>query len=175
MTQTHVSLTKQIGDQSELFHFRTKTAEEGIDKLDALVDAGTTDYDKLRDELKEYIISPRKKSTKQKDDKVTEKTEKKSKTKKVSKKVKNESAIKTKRARGDNNEKRQKALAMFSSLLAEGSLDSEHIIKRVQTELGMTYANTYYYWSTVFNKGQKASEPIAPTAETAPAQETVTA
>lgn len=61
------------------------------------------------------------------------------------------SAPKTKRAKGANNAKRARALEMFTEMTAQG-LSQEKMLKAVQDELKITYANTYYYYSRVFKK-----------------------
>jgi hypothetical protein len=58
---------------------------------------------------------------------------------------------KTKRAKGANNAKRARALEMFKDMTAQG-LSQEKMLKAVQDELKITYANTYYYYSRVFKK-----------------------
>lgn len=58
-------------------------------------------------------------------------------------------AIKPKRAKGDNNPKRARALVMFKEMTEQG-LNQEKMLKAVQDELGITYANTYYYYGRVF-------------------------
>ncbi len=60
-------------------------------------------------------------------------------------------APKTKRAKGANNAKRARALEMFKDMTAQG-LSQEKMLKAVQDELKITYANTYYYYSRVFKK-----------------------
>jgi len=60
-------------------------------------------------------------------------------------------APKAKRAKGDNNAKRTRALEMFTEMTAQG-LSQEKMLKAVQDELKITYANTYYYYSRVFKK-----------------------
>jgi len=60
-------------------------------------------------------------------------------------------APKAKRAKGDNNTKRTRALEMFKDMTAQG-LSQEKMLKAVQDELKITYANTYYYYSRVFKK-----------------------
>lgn len=57
----------------------------------------------------------------------------------------------TKRAKGANNAKRARALEMFKDMTAQG-LSQEKMLKAVQDELKITYANTYYYYSRVFKK-----------------------
>lgn len=56
-----------------------------------------------------------------------------------------------KRAKGANNAKRTRALEMFKDMTAQG-LSQEKMLKAVQDELKITYANTYYYYSRVFKK-----------------------
>lgn len=56
-----------------------------------------------------------------------------------------------KRAKGANNAKRTRALDMFKDMTAQG-LSQEKMLKAVQDELKITYANTYYYYSRVFKK-----------------------
>lgn len=56
-----------------------------------------------------------------------------------------------KRAKGANNAKRARALEMFKDMTAQG-LSQEKMLKAVQDELKITYANTYYYYSRVFKK-----------------------
>ena len=56
-----------------------------------------------------------------------------------------------KRAKGANNAKRARALDMFKDMTAQG-LSQEKMLKAVQDELKITYANTYYYYSRVFKK-----------------------
>ena len=58
---------------------------------------------------------------------------------------------KAKRAKGANNAKRARALEMFKDMTAQG-LSQEKMLKAVQDELKITYANTYYYYSRVFKK-----------------------
>ena len=58
---------------------------------------------------------------------------------------------KTKRAKGANNAKRARALEMFKDMTAQG-LSQEKMLKAVQVDLKITYANTYYYYSRVFKK-----------------------
>jgi hypothetical protein len=60
-------------------------------------------------------------------------------------------APKAKRAKGANNAKRARALEMFTEMTAQG-LSQEKMLKAVQDELKITYANTYYYYSRVFKK-----------------------
>jgi len=60
-------------------------------------------------------------------------------------------APKAKRAKGANNAKRARALEMFKDMTAQG-LSQEKMLKAVQDELKITYANTYYYYSRVFKK-----------------------
>jgi len=60
-------------------------------------------------------------------------------------------ASKAKRAKGANNAKRARALEMFKDMTAQG-LSQEKMLKAVQDELKITYANTYYYYSRVFKK-----------------------
>ena len=60
-------------------------------------------------------------------------------------------APKAKRAKGANNAKRARALEMFKDMTAQG-LSPEKMLKAVQDELKITYANTYYYYSRVFKK-----------------------
>jgi hypothetical protein len=66
-------------------------------------------------------------------------------------KAKVTAAPKAKRAKGDNNTKRTRALEMFKDMTAQG-LSQEKMLKAVQDELKITYANTYYYYSRVFKK-----------------------
>lgn len=66
-------------------------------------------------------------------------------------KVVAQAAPKTKRAKGANNAKRARALEMFKDMTAQG-LSQEKMLKAVQDELKITYANTYYYYSRVFKK-----------------------
>jgi hypothetical protein len=47
--------------------------------------------------------------------------------------------------------KRARALEMFKDMTAQG-LSQEKMLKAVQDELKITYANTYYYYSRVFKK-----------------------
>jgi hypothetical protein len=47
--------------------------------------------------------------------------------------------------------KRASALEMFKDMTAQG-LSQEKMLKAVQDELKITYANTYYYYSRVFKK-----------------------
>ena len=56
-----------------------------------------------------------------------------------------------KRAKGANNAKRTRALDMFKDMTDQG-LSQEKMLKAVQDELKITYANTYYYYSRVFKK-----------------------
>lgn len=71
---------------------------------------------------------------------------------KAASKAKATSAPKTgKRAKGANNAKRTRALEMFKDMTAQG-LSQEKMLKAVQDELKITYANTYYYYSRVFKK-----------------------
>jgi hypothetical protein len=56
-----------------------------------------------------------------------------------------------KRAKGANNAKRARALEMFKDMTEQG-LSQEKMLKAVQDELKITYANTYYYYSRVFKK-----------------------
>ena len=56
-----------------------------------------------------------------------------------------------KRVKGANNAKRTRALDMFKDMTAQG-LSQEKMLKAVQDELKITYANTYYYYSRVFKK-----------------------
>jgi hypothetical protein len=56
-----------------------------------------------------------------------------------------------KRATGANNAKRARALEMFKDMTEQG-LSQEKMLKAVQDELKITYANTYYYYSRVFKK-----------------------
>lgn len=44
-----------------------------------------------------------------------------------------------------------RALEMFKDMTAQG-LSQEKMLKAVQDELQITYANTYYYYSRVFKK-----------------------
>lgn len=60
-------------------------------------------------------------------------------------------APKAKRAKGANNAKRTRAIEMFTEMTAQG-LSQEKMLKAVQDELKITYANTYYYYSRVFKK-----------------------
>jgi hypothetical protein len=60
-------------------------------------------------------------------------------------------APKAKRAKGANNAKRARALEMFKDMTEQG-LSQEKMLKAVQDELKITYANTYYYYSRVFKK-----------------------
>lgn len=60
-------------------------------------------------------------------------------------------APKAKRAKGANNAKRARAIEMFTEMTAQG-LSQEKMLKAVQDELKITYANTYYYYSRVFKK-----------------------
>lgn len=83
---------------------------------------------------------------------VVGKTSKKAPTKKApAVKAAPATGAKTKRAKGANNAKRTKALEMFTSLTAYGH-SQESILKAVMTELSITYANAYYYYSRVFKK-----------------------
>jgi len=66
-------------------------------------------------------------------------------------KVVAQAAPKAKRAKGANNAKRARALEMFKDMTAQG-LSQEKMLKAVQDELKITYANTYYYYSRVFKK-----------------------
>ena len=72
-------------------------------------------------------------------------------TKTVKAKAATPAAPKTKRAKGANNAKRARALEMFKDMTAQG-LSQEKMLKAVQDELKITYANTYYYYSRVFKK-----------------------
>jgi len=72
-------------------------------------------------------------------------------TKPVKAKAKVVAAPKAKRAKGANNTKRTRALEMFKDMTAQG-LSQEKMLKAVQDELKITYANTYYYYSRVFKK-----------------------
>lgn len=73
------------------------------------------------------------------------------KTVKAPKAVTQTAAPKAKRAKGANNAKRARALEMFKDMTAQG-LSQEKMLKAVQDELKITYANTYYYYSRVFKK-----------------------
>jgi hypothetical protein len=56
-----------------------------------------------------------------------------------------------KKGKGDNNPLRQKALELFKTH-EEAGMEASAIIKSVQAELKISYANTHYYFNRVYKK-----------------------
>jgi hypothetical protein len=103
--------------------FRLSSAEKAIDLMDTMIDDGA-DSESILKKLHKYLVVEDQEPT-------------------------TEKVAGAKRARGDDNPKRTRALEIMAAGEAAGKA-RDVILAEVQKELDITYANAYYYWGRVY-------------------------